>query len=103
MLQEPWRIFAQAMRLNPKSAPAYYGAEWCGSQAASLRSRLPTSIKALSLDARLEHAYANRGLAFLSLGKRAEAESDFRLALARAPGLRAELEESIRVIERLKK
>ena len=57
---------------------------------------------AVTLNSWIAPAYANRGLAYFSLGKKAESQKDFDRAISLDPAIKADIDEGIRVLQRRK-
>jgi adenylate cyclase len=88
------RMFQQAIDLAPDFARAHAGLADCESELylfgvadATPEAILAASARALELDADLAEAHASRGLALWTLGRRDEAEDEFKTALRLDPQL----------------
>jgi Flp pilus assembly protein TadD len=54
---------------------------------------------ALTIDSRIAHAYANRGMALYTKGKTAEAQADFDRAYEIKPALREVIANNLRILK----
>lgn len=83
---EAVKDYERAMKLYPKFGAIYVNRGNLFFLGESYDSAIMEYTKALNLDLRQDYvAYLNRGMAYEKLGKLADAESDYRLAIELAP------------------
>jgi tetratricopeptide (TPR) repeat protein len=72
----------KALEISPSDPRAHAGLGWCLLLTESYKESAQASEEALRLDARLSGAAFNLGLAYVALGREADARSAYRRAIA---------------------